>query len=75
MKKFSDTNGNQKCLLSYKERGELEIEFELTFSSIDGIKVNTNGIAINPDPEGLASLEEFDPSGDYNPINSLNLQA
>lgn len=68
MKNFSNKNENQKCSLSYKEDGELEINFELTFTNNNGLEVKEKGVATNPDPEGLASLEEFDPSGDYNPM-------
>ncbi len=31
-------------------------------------KIHTDITAINIDPEGLSGLEEFDPSGDFNPV-------
>jgi hypothetical protein len=68
MKKFSYSNENQKCIISYKENGELKIEFELSLRNNDGLEINEKGIATNPDSEGLASLEEFDPSGEFNPM-------
>ncbi len=68
MKNFSNKNENQKCSLSYKESGKLEINFELIFTNSNGLEIKENGIATNPDSEGLASLEEFDPSGDFNPM-------
>jgi len=68
MKKFSIKNENQKCHLSYKEIGELEVNFELNFTNNSGLEIMEKGVATNPDPEGLASLEEFDPSGNYNPM-------
>jgi len=68
MKKFSNSNKNQKCIISYEENGELKIEFELSLRNNDGLEIIEKGIATNPDSEGLASLEEFDPSGDFNPM-------
>jgi hypothetical protein len=68
MKKFSSSNENQKCTISYKENGELRIEFELSLRNNDGLEINEKGIATNPDSEGFVSLEELDPSGDFNPM-------
>ncbi len=69
MKNFSNKNENQEYNFGYKEGGgELEINFELTFTDNNGLEVKENGVATNPDSEGLASLEEFDPSGNFNPM-------
>jgi hypothetical protein len=68
MKKFSNSNEQDKCIVSYKEKGELKIEFELSYLKIDGKNLQKKGLAINPDPDGLASLKEFDPSGEFKPM-------
>ncbi len=66
MKKFSTRYNNEKCEINYTENGELEIKFDLKFSDKNNDEISVKGIALNPDPEGFSSFEEFDPSGDFN---------
>lgn len=53
--------------LSIEQVAEFDMKFDLKFESND-ITINRSEIASNPDIDGMASLEEFDPSGEYNPM-------
>lgn len=67
MKQYSISNEENVITLNIEQVAEYDLKFELMFED-KNITINKNGIAVNPDPEGMASLEEFDPSGDFNPM-------
>ncbi|WP_196887493.1 hypothetical protein [Aureivirga sp. CE67] len=70
MEKFNLETANFKTELELKEIDTITIDFKLKLESNSDSELNLliNDKAINPDPEGMGSLDFLDLSGDYNPL-------
>jgi len=68
--KFTTNNNDTQIELTINNENDDKLDVSLSIESkIDGFEsYSGNFMASNIDPDGLSSLEEFDPSGEFNPV-------
>ncbi|GAB5465605.1 MAG: hypothetical protein Kapaf2KO_10410 [Candidatus Kapaibacteriales bacterium] len=65
MKQYSISNEEHVITIDIEQIEEDKLKFKLIFKNND-IAFDMDEIATNLDPEGMAALKEFDPSGEDN---------